>query len=356
VAFVLLWLGMILFMPAWSRWQQARNRANSPPGRVLVAQGDVLKAVFSPDGKRLASSGGIYKGRGKWVTGEITVWDFATGTRLLCFSGHPEGVTDLDISPDGKCLASASSNGVKVWDAATGAELLRLRKWPGEEPVRVAFDPEGKRLATLSLLAHLGRGQGSMVVQFWRLPVTLEGEKKATLFSYPFVAGSSDHCVWQMPRLAFSPDGKYLACGRDNTVLIWDFTLSRAADYTVPARVLRGHTGPVHDQAFSPDGKRLASTSDDETIRIWDPATGEELFHFDSPRDGIPGYRGIDCLAFSPDGKLLAGGKANNLAIWDAVAFSPDGKTLATGARDHEIKLWDLAALEHWSPERQEQK
>jgi WD40 repeat protein len=171
-----------------------------------------------------------------------------------------------------------------------------------------------------------------------------------------------------MPRLAFSPDGKHLACGRDHTVLIWDFSPGGPAGDTAPARVLQGPTGPVHDQVFSPDGKRLASASDDETIRIWDRASGAELLRFDSPRDGIPGYRGIDCLAFSSDGKLLAGGKADNLVIWDAatgsqlhylpwhtnliqtVAFSPDGKTLASGGLDQEIKLWDLAALAQSNP------
>jgi hypothetical protein len=64
-ALVVFWIGM-LFLPVWSRWQQARNRASSPPGRVLIAQGQVLKVVFSRDGQRLASSGGIYQGRGKW--------------------------------------------------------------------------------------------------------------------------------------------------------------------------------------------------------------------------------------------------------------------------------------------------
>jgi WD40 repeat protein len=359
--FMLFWLGLILFLPGWSSCQNARNRVNSPPGKILSTDGYVLKVVFRPDGQRLASGGGIYKGRGKWVTGEVKVWDPTTGQPVLAFAGHPEGVTGLDFSPDGKRLATASSDGVKVWDAATGKQLLSLRILPNEKPWRVVFDPQGERLATLS-----ETGRKSVALRVWHALPTEEGQKTAPMFSYPFQASASGPGLWNLPGLVFSPDGVRLACGRDNTVLIWNLSPHCPGDKTAPAVVLEGHTRPVRDQAFSPDGKRLATASDDETVRIWDPATGQELLCFDSPRDGIPGYRGIGCLAFSPDGKRLAGGKAQNLVIWDAatgkelhylrwhsgtiesLAFSPDGKTLATGADDHEIKLWDLTALEHW--------
>src|SRR5262249_49428395 len=158
-----------------------------------------------------------------------------------------------------------------------------------------------------------------------------------------------------------SPDGRYLACGPHHNILLWD--LERPF-HLEPARVLEGHSGNVCDLAFSPDGQRLATSADDETIRIWDPVTGQELLSFESPRDGIPGYRQIQCLAFSRDGLSLAGGKAQCLAIWNAVngrrlhylgrhrddtiqtlAFSPDGKTLASGANG-QVRLWDLVSLE----------
>jgi WD40 repeat protein len=361
---LLMCLGVVLFLCSWGRWENARDRANSPPGLVLATRGEVLKVVFSPDGRRLAASGGIYKGRQKWATGEINAWDPATGQVVLSFPGHPTGVTGLDFSPDGKRLASASSDEVKIWDADTGNQLLRLRMHPGEEPWRVGFDPRGHRLATLSEHGAHWHGATTMVVRLWRLPRADEREEAAPVFFYPFEAGSSESGTWKLPTLAFSPDGMCLACGRDNTVLIWDLRPDRAGDQTAPALVLTGHTCAVRDLAFSPDSQRLATASDDETVRIWDPATGQELLSFESPRDGIPGYRGIGCLAFSPDGKRLAGGKAQNLAIWDAatgrrlhylrwhsnsiesVAYSPDGKWLASGDRDREIKLWDLAALE----------
>jgi len=128
--------------------------------------------------------------------------------------------------------------------------------------------------------------------------------------------------------------------------------------------VLEGQAGNIRDLAFSPDGKRLATSGHDETIRIWDPTTGQELLCFDSPREGLPGYRQVQCLTFSPDGRRLAGGKAQYVAIWDAatgqrlhylgrhgdetvetLAFSPDGLTLARGTGG-QVKLVDLVALE----------
>lgn len=357
------WLGIFSYLYSRNLAQNARDKANSPPGKILAARGEVLTVAFRPDGARLATGGGIYKGRQKWETGEIRVWDPRTAVCLLAFAGHPAGVTGLAFSPDGSQLVSASSDGVRVWDPATGKQLLALTIPPNEEPGRVAYDPQGKRLATLSETQEYHRGRTQLVLRVWRAPQGFAFEEPETLLYFPFVAGLHGGIGSGLPRLAFSPDGMQLACGRDNTVLIWDFRPDRPGNPREPALVLRGHTDPVHDQVFSPDGKRIATAANDETIRIWDTATGQELLKFDSPREGLAGYRSIDCLAYSPNGKYLAGGKAQNLAIWDAatgqelhflrwhsgqiecVAFSPDGKTLATGSGDHHIKLWDLAAL-----------
>src|SRR5262249_59127442 len=140
-------------------------------------------------------------------------------------------------------------------------------------------------------------------------------EAVSALSSYPIEAGVSYPGAGQLPRLALSRDGTKLACGKDNPVLVWALGPEQVAGLP---RVLTGHTGPVCDQAFRPDGQRIVTASADETVRIWDAATGEEVLSFRSPFPGMAGYRGIDCLAFSPDGQRLAGAHGQDFALWDA--------------------------------------
>jgi WD40 repeat protein len=149
--------------------------------------------------------------------------------------------------------------------------------------------------------------------------------------------------------LVFSPNSKSLAVGDSSgTILIWDVSSPRD-----PLRY-HAHQSDVRGLAFSPDGKSLASASSgDNHIKYWDPSTGKP--------QGMPirGDAPFFAVAFSRDGRSVAGGSLGVPGVWDfpgpgqknlrgsqkdavSVAFSADDKTLASATRDGSLKLWDL--------------
>jgi WD40 repeat protein len=358
--------------------------------------GTVRRVAFSADGKRLASGSGDKT---------VKVWDATTGHELLTLRGHDGSVFGVDFSPDGRRLASASGRTsqpgeVTVWDVATNREPVTLRGHRGAV-TGVAFSPDGRRLAVGDLLkrgevavrdATTGhttstlRGHHGIVTGVAFSPdgrtlaaaggdFTEPGEvtvwDAATGKSMLRLRGHEGHAY----SVAFSPDGKLLAAGGGSTytalgkqrrvwLKVWDATTGQEL------LDLRGHTGAVRSVAFSPDGKRLASASEDHTVRLWEMATGQELLALKA-HDMV-----VTVVAFSPDGRRLASGSWDGtVKVWDAqagehlmtlrghthsvtsVAFSPDGTRLASASEDSsmmpegeeliwggtpgEVKIWD---------------
>ncbi len=156
--------------------------------------------------------------------------------------------------------------------------------------------------------------------------------------------------VW---RAVFSPDGTRLASvSDDKTVKVWDAATGQEI-LTLP-----GHGDWIWDVAFSPDGNQLASPSLDSTVKVWDATSGREILTL---KGNVGPVRGV---AFSPDGKRLASAGERQLKLWDlttgqegvvlkgndgargSLSFSPDGRRLASTTWESTVKIWDTTSGE----------
>jgi WD40 repeat protein len=387
---------------AVARLGTVRLRHECPVGSV----------AFSPDGALVAAGG---------TAAPVRVWDAATGQELARFKGKIRTSPALAFTPDGKTLLAASHVGlgptVQHWDAATG-DLVREVKAEQSGPFGPAdmeFSPDLKLLAVVDHAQHVGLwdvSSGKRLLwldkqgAFISVAVSHDGKTLATgdrdnlVHLWDAATGKElrtlkGHDFW-VSALAFSPDDRTVVSAAKNDLRLWDATTGDlirdvpdgggahvfspdgkavAAANGRAIRLLDVRTGEELRRfegyeswmgssiAFSPDGKKLAAGGRDNTVGLWDVATGKPLLSFE-------GHRGpVNCLAFSPDGRSLAsGGGDHALFVWDletqtprfrradhyqnvwCVAFSPDGQTVATGDgafgtddREAQVRLWDAA-------------
>ena len=294
--------------------------------RSIITHTAILDVAFSPDGKTLASGN---------EDNTVRLWDTKTGKPLTTLIGHKGEVDNVVFSQDGKKLASVEDDTVRLWNARTGEHLHILSK---SKYFSAAFSPDGETLATKNL---------GGTVRLW--------DTKTSELRHTFT--KQKHWVIGM---TFSPDGQLHALlqdeGRNRS--LWDIKAGELlCSLTVP-ETKRNQWGA----AFSPDGSVLATgmvdktpiRKRDDTVWLWDATTGEHI------RTLIGHLDIITCVAFSPEGQLLASGSEDEtVLLWDlktgehprilighndrvlGVTFSPDGKTLASRSRDGIVLLWD---------------
>jgi WD40 repeat protein/serine/threonine protein kinase len=292
---------------------------------VYTKPGDPHGVAFSTDGQLVAATD---------RRGQLQVWDRATGNLLFRRIAHPlvnllkeeEFWARPAFSPDGKLVATACQDdgAFKLWNARTGEFVRSLWQGPQNQDDGFSwavFSPKGKWVAAAGRYDALRSTDPS--VRVWDL--------KADRPKYVFRGTKSFTC------LAFSPDEGLLAAGSlDDTVMLWDLATGRElATYRY-----RGHEGGVVAVAFTPDGKRVVSLSGQRVVRTWDATHGPEMVVFRG--------RGAWQAALSPDGRYVAAAaKEVTARVWDTatglemvklddesedskqVAFSPDGKHLA---------------------------
>jgi WD40 repeat protein len=305
---------------------------------------DIAVVAFSPDGKTLAAC----PGRGE----VLHLWEIDSGAerKLVAERSSREARTgtwchSVAWSPDGKSLATALETSVQLWDVASGKAIRKL-DGHSDQVESVAWSPDGKMLAS---------GSHDHMVRLWDVASSKEIGKLEQYKSLQWLYGDGIGGEARYP-VAWSPDGKTLACGSGHaTVALWDVASRKKV------RELEGHEGAVMWIAWSPDGKTLASSSRDVTMRLWDIASGYEIRKIAQGEAGAGAALGVlFSVAWSPDGKTIASGSSDlTLRLWTldsgrprtvhphqdpiySVAWSPDGKTLALGSHDNTVRTWDL--------------
>ncbi len=290
----------------------------SPPGRHTAR---VNSVAISPDGRFVASGSS---------DGTVKLWHTATGLEVRTIE-HGHWVAAVAFSPDGLHVASGGFDfTVRLWEVATGTQVRQL---DADELIQsVAYSPDGR---------HLVAGMSEGVIKLWHVATGAE------------VRQFTGHSIW-VRSVAYSSDGKYVASGaEDRTVRIWE------AETGAEARKFRRFYSGLTAVAFSPDGKRVASAAQhpDYSIRRRDVATGAEL-------ESIGLTDTAWSLAYLPDRLHLAGAMTDGtVRLWKlttgeeiarlqghsgwivSVAISRDGKYLVSGSLEKFVQVWDLAAV-----------
>ena len=286
--------------------------------------------AFSADGILLATGSG---------TDAIHLWVVPTGTELRSFKNPGFWLGQVAISPDGTLIAASGNNHhIAIFDATTG---LLLHTLDGKErspfAAAIAFSPDSRTLASAR--------QEDQTIRLWDLATGAERRR----FSVSPPEPHDRHPNKRIDHLAFSPNGKLLACcGSSQDISLWD--LSTGKDI----RRLSGGNY-VYRVAFSPDGKMLASGSYPGLYRLWDLNTFQPVREFSSGRVATT------CVAFSQDGRTLATSAGPGICLWDvptgketlpdrghtaelsSCTLLPDQRTLLTATRDGTVRQWDLA-------------
>jgi WD40 repeat protein len=286
--------------------------------RIEWPEVHVHRVAFSPDGRLYAAGG---------TSNTVRVWEVASGKLLHEFVGHEEAIGGVAFTPDSKQLLSGAADAtMRLWDVASGRPI---RIWPGHSGlvVGVAVSPDGRWAVS---------GAHDQTLRLWELATGREVRK---------LEGHTD-----VSDGMFSADSKQvLSWSGDRSVRLWDVASGKQL------HLYQGHTGWIWGAYFLDGEKRMVSWSGvDHTVRVWDIAREKEVRRHPLKRQKL---EGLDvspdgrtylaaytdqtvCLYDMATGKELAVTRAANVP--DVLTISPDGHYAAAGSYRGLVHLWRL--------------
>lgn len=289
---------------------------------------DVNSVSFNPDGRHALSGSD---------DGTIRFWDISTGKEAKQFTGQQYAINSLAISRDGRYILSGNSDtSVCLWDLEAGfrKQIFVKNSRKGVYINAVALSPDSRHAYSANWY--------DKKIEMWD---TATGKN----------IKASEYYFHGIESLAVSPTGRYVLAGSMDIIRLWDVGTGREAG------VFRGHEGAVTSVAISPDGRYAASGGfSDRTVRLWDMQTHRQIRKFGGFFSGHK--KPVESVVFSPDGRYVASGSRDNtVRLWEvatgdemkvfnghtnevkAVAFSPDSRYIASGGKDDKVRLWDIA-------------
>ncbi|MGK0188154.1 MAG: WD40 repeat protein [Verrucomicrobiales bacterium] len=300
----------------------------SPSGTFLasVSSYGIVKLWDTASGKRIRTPSIRHPGRNcsglRFISesqiattaddGSIRIWDLDSGNQLKLLQGHSSSVTSIDISLDGKLLASGGRDRtVLLWDLESGNRLATYSAHANAVS-SVRFHPEGRILAS---------GDQSGMLRFWDLRSGL-------------LSNSMSACANEISAIDFSPNGHKLAVAdADGLVCLFGMGTGKLE------AILEGHNGGVSDVAFSQDGTIVATASSDRSVALWE-AQG--------PDRAITNAHDQEILAMDWVGDILVSSDQQRIRRWDATYFqeqpveqaTPFAATCIATRPDNELQVY----------------